>query len=116
MSHDKIEYQWKKGGRWHSFQLEAALQTSEIPVGSEAEFITEHYWGYAGLNSRSSNEYEVTHPRWEQYEVLSHEINADFGMLYGEDFAFLNEEEPVSVMLAEGSKITVEGKKKIFAS
>jgi uncharacterized protein YqjF (DUF2071 family) len=109
-----VEYLWKKGGRWHSFQVEADAQLSNIAKGSEAEFITEHYWGYAGLDAHSSNEYEVTHPRWDQYKVRSHCIEADFGMLYGPDFAFLNDQKPASVMLAEGSEITVEGKNKIF--
>ena len=30
--------------------------------------------------------------------------------VYGQDFAFLQEQAPTSVMLAEGSAITVEGK------
>jgi hypothetical protein len=34
-------------------------------------------------------------------------------MVYGDDFEFLNHLAPTSVMLAEGSEITVEGKKKI---
>jgi hypothetical protein len=34
-------------------------------------------------------------------------------MVYGADFEFLNHLVPTSVMLAEGSEITVEGKKTI---
>ena len=38
------------------------------------------------------------------------EIKVDFGTVYGKEFEFLNEVIPNSVMLAEGSEITVENK------
>ena len=108
-----VEYQWKKNTQWHSFKITAALASSEIPTDSETEFITEHYWGYAKVNEKTTNEYEVTHPKWRQYNVIDSEIKVDFKAVYGEEFEFLNELQPTSVMLAEGSEITVEGKKTI---
>ncbi len=108
-----IEYDWKKQGRWHSFHLDAATQPMPMPPGSEAEFITEHYWGYAKYSDLQTNEYQVTHPRWEVYEVKNHRIDVDFAKLYGAGFAELNQLKPTSVMLAEGSGITVEPKRRI---
>ena len=108
-----IEYDWKKQGRWHSFHLEAAINPFPIPPGSEAEFITEHYWGYAKFSETQTNEYQVTHPRWEVYEVKSHKIDVDFAKLYGPSFAELNQLKPTSIMLAEGSGITIENKRRI---
>ena len=58
-------------------------------------------------------EYEVVHPRWECYEVLEYEIHVDFKKLYGNDFGVLNDMVPTSVMLAEGSEVSVENKKSI---
>jgi uncharacterized protein YqjF (DUF2071 family) len=108
-----VEYQWKKNKVWQSFKVCAALRATEIEKDSETEFITEHYWGYAKVNNNVSNEYEVTHPRWKEYKVESSEINVDFGVVYGKSFEFLNDLKPTSIMLAEGSEITVEGKNKI---
>jgi uncharacterized protein YqjF (DUF2071 family) len=108
-----VEYRWKKNDKWNVFKVEAELNATAIPAGSETEFITEHYWGYAHVNADRSNEYEVTHPRWEGYTVLKTEIDVDYGSVYGEEFQFLNNASPVSVMLAEGSEITVEGKTKL---
>ena len=108
-----IEYDWKKQGRWHSFHLEAAINPFPIPPCSEAEFITEHYWGYAKFSETQTNEYQVTHPRWEVYEVKSHKIDVDFAKLYGPSFAELNQLKPTSIMLAEGSGITIENKRRI---
>src|SRR5690606_32219377 len=108
-----VTYQWKKNKQWQSFKIIAALETSEIKENSATEFITEHYWGYAKVNENTTNEYEVTHPKWRQYKVKSSEIKVDFGVVYGTDFEFLNKLEPDSIMLAEGSEITVEGKRTI---
>ena len=62
------------------------------------------------MNEQKSNEYEVTHPKWEVYKVQDYEINVDFGAVYGKEFEFLNAMLPNSIMLAEGSEITVENK------
>lgn len=105
-----VEYQWKKADSWQTFSLETSPISVPIKDGSEEEFITEHYWGYAAVNDHKSNEYEVTHPRWELYPVLEHTIEVDYGLCYGPEFAFLNDAAPTSVFLAEGSAITVEPK------
>jgi len=65
------------------------------------------------VNENVTNEYEVTHPKWRHYKVKSSEIEVNFGTVYGNDFEFLNKMNPETVMLAEGSEITVENKKAI---
>jgi hypothetical protein len=92
----------------------AKQSPTETKPGSDAEFITEHYWGYAKIDSNTINEYQVRHPRWQQYRVGYHETDVDFGLLYGDRFAFLNAAlKPASVMLAEGSAISVEQKRQL---
>ncbi|TXD48349.1 YqjF family protein [Polaribacter sp. IC073] len=108
-----VAYYWRKNKIWQSFKITAALEKTIIEKNSETEFITEHYWGYAKVNDSVTNEYQVTHPRWKQYKVESFEINVDFELIYGRDFEFLNHIKPLSIMLIEGSKITIEGKKTI---
>ncbi|WP_338792851.1 DUF2071 domain-containing protein [Bernardetia sp. MNP-M8] len=111
----EIEYTWQKNKneKLNSIYLKTTKNLSEIEEGSKTEFITEHYWGYAKQGDQKTNEYEVTHPKWQKYDVLDYEIKADFGGIYGEEFSFLDNQKPASVMLAEGSKITVEPKSKI---
>lgn len=106
----RVTYEWKKQGQWQRFSVQTELNAQPIPVGSETEFITEHYWGYAQVGTHKTNEYEVTHPTWTAYPVTEYEIDVDFGTVYGPEFAFLNHLDPLSVMLAEGSEITVETK------
>lgn len=105
-----VAYGWKCKGKWQHISVVAEKALQEIPAGQETEFITEHYWGYAQCNELKTNEYEVKHPRWGHYPVTDFDIDVDFGLNYGEKFAFLNQEQPVSVMLAEGSEISVEKK------
>lgn len=107
----KASYKWKKDHDWFHFDVTAELNAQEIPTGSETEFITEHYWGYSKVKAGKTNEYQVTHPRWRAYPIKSYDIHVDFGKIYGNEWSFLNEQQPVSVLLAEGSEITVEGKR-----
>jgi len=109
-SERNVEYHWKMNSVWQFIKVKSEAEATVIPENSEAEFITEHYWGYAKVNNNKTNEYEVTHPRWLQYNVLEYEISIDFKANYGIAFEFLNTRKPVSVLLAEGSEITVESK------
>ena len=52
-----------------------------IEPGSEAEFITEHYWGYTKRTRGATSEYGVQHPRWLVYAIRNFAIQADFGAL-----------------------------------
>jgi uncharacterized protein YqjF (DUF2071 family) len=107
----EVDYLWKNR-TWHNFSVTAASTAEEIRMGSEEEFITEHYWGYTKIGANKTSEYGVEHPRWEVYPVKDYKINVDFGINYGNDFAFLTQAKPNSVMLAEGSEIRVlKGKK-----
>ena len=110
-----VSYEWKPffKGRW--FKMSALTEPVAQPIlsGSEEEFITEHYWGYARAGERHSNEYQVQHPRWDVYKVRSHEITGDFGSMYGKEFGEILAGPPSSVFVAEGSEIAILGKVKI---
>ncbi len=112
----RIEYQWKCKGRWQKIGVEAGIEKLDMPAGSEVEFITEHYWGYSKHAPGRTVEYEVRHPRWQHFEVKQSDIEVDFGLVYGPDFRFLNAQKPTSVMLAEGSTVSIESKKYLLES
>ena len=108
-----VEYAWKHKEKWQKAKVVTDLMAKNIENGSETEFITEHYWGYSRLNEKVTYEYEVTHPKWQHYEVKDYEINVDFGLVYGKAFQHLSQQVPSSIMLAEGSEITVENKRRL---
>ena len=109
-----VKYVWYTSNRENAVSVEAQKESKELSPTSKEYFITEHYWGYSQGKGNSSNEYEVKHPSWRIYPVKRAVINVDFGLTYGEKFMFLNDKQPSSVMLAEGSEISV-GNKRIIS-
>jgi len=107
-----FQYQWKLNNSWQSISVKTEKEFSEIKEGSEEQFITEHYFGYTKHNTKTF-EYEVVHPSWRQLKVKDLKLNIDFKANYGKSFAFLNQVKPTSVILAEGSKVSVKNKKTI---
>lgn len=106
-------YDWKKDQKWNSIALETEKNLIKIEENSEAQFITEHYFGYTKVNHTKTFEYEVKHPIWKQYNVLNSIIDVDFEATYGNEFAFMKDLIPTSIILAKGSKVSVENKIKI---
>ena len=106
-------YEWKVKSKWNTIHIETNKNPITIGVGSESEFITEHYFGYNKVSGIETIEYEVKHPRWLQYEVTKNSSSINFEDVYGEEFAFIKDLKPTSVFLAVGSKISIEEKRKI---
>lgn len=107
-----VEYGWKQENDWQHIRVGAEPEPKPLEEGGEAEFITEHYWGYVQRGKNSTTEYQVEHPSWRIHEVKEHRVRCDAGRLYGPEFAAALSSEPISVFMAEGSKVIVrEGKK-----
>lgn len=107
-----VEYQWRKSD-WNTFVVNAVNSLNPVEAGSEAEFITEHYWGYTRIRDRQTAEYGVEHPRWDIYSTKGYVIDVNFADVYGRNFEFLQQEVPRSVLLAEGSEIVVKTGRKL---
>lgn len=106
-------YQWKTNSKWNTLLVETNGIIEEIGNNSEAEFITEHYFGYTQAKNNKTTEYEVKHPKWKQYQVTQSYVDVNFEETYGKEFSFLNDSISVSAFLALGSTISVENKKTI---
>jgi len=102
----KVEYSWRRGTKWESLKMSASGEPQNIPAGSHAEFITEHYWGYTSVRAGCS-EYRVQHPRWKIWNADSFEFSADVVALYGEQFAETLAAPPRSTFIADGSPIEI---------
>ena len=109
----RTAYHWWYKGRWNSISLKAGGQALPLKEGSQEEFITEHFWGYAKAGSNRTNEYQVAHPRWTIYPVTECLVECDFGRLYSPAFADLGQRKPQSAFLAEGSAVEVYQKRRL---
>jgi hypothetical protein len=102
-----VGYYFQHKNFWNKISVNAESTSVDISSGSIEEYITEHYWGYNRYSLASTMEYEVEHPRWKIYPVKNYSIQIRYKELYGEQFASVLQSQPLSVILAEGSKICV---------
>lgn len=109
-----IQYDWKINDSWNHLAVNTSNVSDEMIPGKLEEFIFEHYFGYTKLSNSESQEYKVNHPRWKINQVLDYSIKCDFTSMYGDDFAFLEHQHPASVMVAEGSNVSVNWKREKF--
>ncbi len=107
----EIAYSWKIAGAWNHLKASAQVDANPMERGSIEEFIFEHYWGYTAVKDGSTIEYQVSHDSWTVHTVDSYSIDCDFSSMYGTAFAYLSQEKPASVLLAEGSPIAVKWKR-----
>ena len=106
-------FHWRYKGRWNGFSVKAGTVPRPLAEGTQEEFITEHFWGYAKVDAQATNEYQVAHPRWDIYPVNEYQIDCAFGQIYGSVFGELSSQKPQSVFLAEGSPVEVYSKRSI---
>ena len=109
-----IRYEWKINNAWNHLAVNATKANQPMVPESIEEFIFEHYYGYTKINNQLSQEYKVNHPRWFVNKVIDYSIHCDFESMYGNDFSFLKNRQPGSVIIAEGSPVTVKWKRTAF--
>ncbi len=102
-----VTYEWRRANRWEGLTLRAAGRPVLPAVGSEAEFITEHYWGYTRQRNGSTIEYLVTHPQWRIWTAGEARLDCDADALYGAAFGEAISGPAHSAFLAEGSEVMV---------
>jgi uncharacterized protein YqjF (DUF2071 family) len=104
---ERVEYQWKFGGRWRRVAIETAGFAHRPEPGSHEEFITEHYWGYSAMSRGRAKEYLVAHRPWRISRATLAEYHCDVAALYGERFAPYLCGEPASAFWVDGSAVRV---------
>jgi uncharacterized protein YqjF (DUF2071 family) len=102
-----VAYAWRFRGAENHMKLSVRGDALPLVDGSEQEFITEHYWGYAAQRDGSAMEYRVEHPRWRVWESSSAQLHCDVARLYGEKYAGPLARPPRSAFLADGSEVKV---------
>ncbi len=100
-------YEWRVGDRWNRMTASAAGDAVTPAPGDEAEFITEHYWGYAAQRDGSTKEYRVEHPQWRVWPATGAALDVSAVELYGAGFDAALSGTPSSAFIAEGSEVTV---------
>jgi uncharacterized protein YqjF (DUF2071 family) len=106
-----VRYAWRRrtaaGDSWEHVLARAVGDATVPAAGTEAQFITEHYWGYTRQRDGSTIEYEVRHPSWRVWSAEDAELRVDVATLYGSEFVGPLAGPPRSAFVAEGSAVSV---------
>jgi uncharacterized protein YqjF (DUF2071 family) len=106
-----VRYAWRRrtaaGETWEHVAARTVGDAAVPVVGEEAQFITEHYWGYTRQRDGSTIEYEVRHPSWRVWAAEDAELRIDVATMYGPDFVQVLAGPPRSAFIAEGSPVSV---------
>lgn len=102
----QVQYSWQYAREWYTLRVQVSGSPALAVAGSQEEFITEHYWGYAA-HRRGSMEYQVSHPSWRVWQATQAKFEGNPGILYGSQFSGCLSGVPTSAFLAEGSPVIV---------
>lgn len=102
-----VEYSWRESADWQRLRVTLNGAAQPLVPGSEAEFITEHYWGYAAQRDGGCVEYQVEHPPWRVWEAHATVFDCDVAQVYGPQFVEALSGPPRSAFVATGSPIIV---------
>ena len=93
----------------HPFIINAKADNKPyIPNKSSAEyFFKEHDLGIGHTKKGRTLLYDVYHPEWRVFPIKTSFVKIDWKFFFGSKFSFLNNSQPDSVFLAEGSKVKV---------
>lgn len=103
-----VKYSWEIDQRKDQLEVQTENTPSAMPEHGESKFLIHRLWAYGKQDEETTYQYSISHPEWPTYKVDQYSISVDF-MQFGAGFSFLNGAIPRSVMLAEGSKVKVEG-------
>jgi hypothetical protein len=110
-----LEYSWTHAGHVHRISASVRGPAEALEEGSEAEFITEHYWGYTRQRDGGTLEYRVDHPRWKVWDAREARYGSADGRasLYPAGFTEVLAGVPRSAFVAVGSEVTVHDGRRV---
>jgi uncharacterized protein len=100
-------YSWSYRGAPFALSAEVSGAACQPAPGSEAAFITEHYWGYTRQRNDDTLEYRVEHPAWPTWEATRSSVSGPLSSLYGSAFGDVLSKPPRSAFVAAGSAVSV---------
>lgn len=109
----ETKYSWRTWMNWQFLNLISEKPSESVAEGTEAHFIMDRSSGYQKYDTATTNEYGISHPKWNIYPIRSFDINVDFEESFDSNFPVLNETLPHSVILARGSSVAVKQINKI---
>ena len=109
----EARYAWRFRGAEYVVRAAVRGPAQALDPGSEAEFITEHHWGYTRQRDGGTLEYQVEHPRWRVWTPSAAAFEGPAAALYGDALGAVLAGPPRCAHVAEGSAVAVWGGRRI---
>ncbi len=101
-------YSWVHRGLEYGLRARVTGPAAPPVPGSEAEFITEHFWGYTKQRGGGTSEYRVDHPSWLVWDAAASSYESPpTETLFGPRLSEVLRAEPTSTFIAVGSEVSV---------
>lgn len=104
----EVHHKFRHHDRWQEIRVAATREPPLLPTEDcrDCAFI-DHEWGFGRSSAGTVMRYRVVHPRWQVFKVQWFEVKVNWAKVYGSQWGFLNGAKPESVILAEGSNVSV---------
>jgi len=102
----RVEHRIQFGGRTHVLAATGGKPGITPLTDTVEHFFKEHEWGFGVVRGKLMR-YRVEHPVWEVYPIRATTIDVDWSLLYGREWAVMQDAPPISTILAAGSAIRV---------
>ena len=108
----RAQYEWRYEGSWCGVEAATTGPIGPSAPASEAEFITEHYWGYTAQPEGETFEYRVTHQRWRVWNATG-SATGEMRTMYGPAYGEIQMSSPTSAIIADGSPVEVSAGRRV---
>lgn len=103
----RVRHDFSVGGKRQQIAVSARGPAALPAPDSFAQWVKEQSCGFGRTRGHVLTRYQVSHPVWRVYDVEECHLQVDFATLYGSRWQFLQGHAPASVVLAEGSAVSV---------
>ncbi len=101
-----VDYRWKVEDHWNRIRIRARKQIKRIAPDTKVGFILDNNNEYSSRDGKTY-EYRTHHPRWTIWDAAQANFTCDVKRLFGQEFEKPLSRRPVSVFVANGSKVTI---------
>ncbi len=103
----RVRHDFVVDGQPQMVAATAQGRATEPSADSFEAWVKEQEAGFNRSRRAALTAFRVWHPAWRIYPVQNYQMRVDFARLYGEQWRFLQNQRPDSVVLAEGSQIAI---------
>jgi uncharacterized protein len=100
-------YRWQTDRHVHRLTVDFSGEPRLPEPASREEFLLGRNWGYVAHHADLTREYRIDHPPWRIWPSADAQLSPDVADAFGDRFRRALAGPPISVFVAEGSRVQV---------